>query len=121
MPNCLSQDLYHHNQLRVAEASKNTCNDISKTSVASFNDYSELGVEPDDEGVLDIGVSFNEWQKRGHSSHNGIASVIDLITGLPVDFEVMSNFCMKCSLAESNKSDNEDWKAKHALSCSKNF
>ena len=123
MPNCLSQDSYHQNQLRVAEASKNTFNDISKKSVkAIFNAYSELGVEPDDEGVLDIGVSFDgSWQKRGHSSHNGIASVIDLITGLPVDYEVLSNFCMKCSLAESNKSDNEDWKAKHAISCSKNF
>ena len=61
-------------------------------------------MEPDD-GVLDIGVSLDgSWQKRGHSSYNGVASVIDLITGRPIDYKGLSHFCMKCSLAESNKS-----------------
>ena len=90
MPNCLNQDSYHQNQVRVAEASKilsTMCQrDVSKKY--GFTAYSELGVEPDDEGVLDIGVSFNEWQKRGHSSHNGMVSVIDLITGLPLQSSV---------------------------------
>ena len=32
------------------------------------------------------------WQKRGHSSHNGIA--IDILTGYVVDFEVLANLCI---------------------------
>ena len=123
MHNCLSQDSYHQNQMKVAEASKNTFNDISKKSIETiFKAYAEIGVEPDDEGVLDIGVSFDgSWQKRGHSSNNGMASVIDLVTGLPIDYEVLSNFCIKCSLAERDQFDSDDWKTKHAPNCSRNF
>ena len=75
---------------------------------------------PDANGVLDVAVSFDgAWQRRGHSSHNGVASVIDLITGLPIDYEVLCNFCFKCQANE----ENEDcaWKEKHRLSCPKNF
>ena len=123
MLNCLSQDSYHQNQLKVAEASKNTFEDISNKSVkVIFDAYSKLGVDPDEKGVLDIGVTFDgSWQKRGHSSHDGMASVIDIVTGLPIDFEVLSNFCLKCSLAGINKLDSDDWKINHAPDCSKNF
>ena len=57
------------------------------------------------------------WQRRGFSSHNGVGSVIDLLTGLPVDFEVLSNFCSKC--ATKTNSD-PAWEEKHKPSCSKN-
>ena len=57
--------------------------------------------------------------KRGIThQHNGLASVIDLVTGLPIHYEVLSNFYMKCSLAERNISDSVDWKTKHAPNCS---
>ncbi len=39
----------------------------------------ELGVLPDEQGVQDIGISYDEsWRKSGYSSHNGIGSVVDL-------------------------------------------
>ena len=45
-----------------------------------------LGI-PDHEGVLDIFVSIDgSWQKRGRTSHNGIVTVIDIITGLVLDY-----------------------------------
>ena len=60
---------------------------------AIFNAYSALGVQPDDQGILDIAVSYDgAWQRHGFSSHNGVGLVIDLLTGLPLDFEVLSNF-----------------------------
>ena len=47
-----------------------------------FKEYESLEVVPDDNGVLDIAVSFDgSWQKRGHSFHNGIGSVTDKLTG----------------------------------------
>ena len=32
------------------------------------------------------------WQRRGLSSHNGVGVVIDLLSGLPIDFKVFSSF-----------------------------
>ena len=58
--------------------------------------------------------------KRGHTSHNGMASVIDLMTGLTIDFEVLSNYCNKSRIAEDKPVDLE-WKAQHSLVCQKNF
>ena len=53
-------------------------------------------VHPDKDGVLDIAVHFMvHGTERGHSSHSAMASTIDLLTGLPTDFEVLSNFCFK--------------------------
>ena len=57
-------------------------------------------------------------QKRGHSSHNGVASVLDLVTGFPVEFEILSNYCNKCKIAEGLPDDAE-WKAKHSVNCIK--
>ena len=76
---------------------------------------------PDKDEVLDIPVSFpGLWQKRGHSSHNDVASVIDLLTGFALDFEVLSNYCSKCKIAEGMP-DDSDWKEKHRANCPKNF
>ena len=49
-----------------------------------------------------------------------MASVIDLLTGAPIDFDVLSNFCFKCKIAEDHP-ENEEWKIKHAQNCTKNF
>ena len=83
--------------------------------------YKEIGVVPDKDGVLGISVSFDgTWQKRGYSSHNGVASVIGMLTGFPIDFEVLSNYCNKCKIVEGLPDDPE-WKEKHKANCPKNF
>ncbi len=55
---------------------------------------------PDKDGILDIAVSYDgTWQRRGvggHSLYNGAGPVIDLLTGLPLDYEVLCNFCHQC-------------------------
>ena len=122
MPHCLSQGGYTKNMERLEKSSLETFSAISeKTKDAIVDSYGEIGVLPDENGVLDIAVSFDgSWQKRGYSSHNGMASVIDLITGFPIDFEVLSNYCNKCKIAEENPHDPE-WQAKHSPNCPKNF
>ena len=118
----MNRSAYQKSQNRIEEASKKTFNEISEVSVKAIaSEYAKLGVDPDENGVLDIGVSYDgSWQKRGHSSHNGMASVIDMVTGLPIDYEVLSNFCLKCKVAESKDPSNE-WKENHAKNCPKNF
>ena len=45
----------------------------------------------------DIAVSYDgSWLTWGHSSQIGVTSVIDLLTGLCVDFNVLSKYCQKC-------------------------
>ncbi|GFU99766.1 uncharacterized protein TNCV_1918781 [Trichonephila clavipes] len=51
-------------------------------------------------GVLDITVSFDgSWQKRGYKSLYGIGVVIDLLTGLVIDYEILSKYCTECTAA----------------------
>ncbi|GFU86694.1 uncharacterized protein TNCV_2881141 [Trichonephila clavipes] len=45
-------------------------------------------------GVIDITVLYDgTWQKRGHSSLYGIGIVIDILTGLIIDYEILSKYC----------------------------
>lgn len=120
MPCVLSQNAYIMHNNKLEQGSMDTFRVMSETTdKAIFKAYKDVGVEPDEDGILNIAVSYDgAWQKRGYSSHNGVASVIDLLTGMPVDFEVLSNFCSKCD----GKGDADaEWKEKHASSCSKNY
>ncbi|XP_077521463.1 uncharacterized protein LOC144132728 [Amblyomma americanum] len=67
-----------------------------------------------------IAVSFDgSWMTRGHSSHIGVGTVIELFTGLVLDFVVLSNFCAGCE--QGPKEDDPtypSWKQSHI--CQKN-
>ena len=122
MPFIPSQDTYTKMHNRMEKAATATFKSISQQSRDIIaNAYEEIGVHEDEHGILDIAVSYDgTWQKRGHTSHNGAAAVIDLLTGLPIDYEVLSNYCSKCTNEDDEAADPE-WKARHAESCSRNF
>ena len=99
LPYALRRDAHVNAQTKVSEACSKVFQDISlQTRKAIEEAYSEIGVSSDDhQSVLNIWVSFDgSWQKQGFNSHNGVGSIIDLPTGLPIYFEVLSNFCFKC-------------------------
>lgn len=49
------------------------------------------------EDSTDIAVAFDgTWQKRGHSSINGVMTVTSFDSGKVLDFECLSKFCNKC-------------------------
>lgn len=121
LPCKLSRELYASSQKKIEKnAAMMTFEDMSKKSNYEIRKaYGEVGVQPDSEGTLDIGVSFDgSWQKRGHTSHNGIGCTIDLLTGLPIDYEVLSNFSFKCKTSENKDAE---WERKHKMNCPKNF
>ena len=63
--------------------------------------YIQEGYADQNDEKVDIAVSFDgTWQKRGHTSHNGIGIAIDLLTAYVVDFEVLSNICVHCERFE---------------------
>ena len=124
MPNCLSHTAYQTVQSKLNVATKDTFLEVSKTvQQAIVKSYEEVGVKPDCDGVLEIGVSYDgSWHKRGHSSHTGIGVVIDLLTGLPVDYEVLSSYCLQCQLAPTNDDENlHEWQQNQSSKCSKNY
>ena len=53
----------------------------------------------DCDGILEVGVSFdNNWMTRGHKTHANVGFVIECKTGFVLDFEVVSNPCIVCSM-----------------------
>ncbi|XP_077502060.1 uncharacterized protein LOC144113044 [Amblyomma americanum] len=66
-------------------------------------------------GSTNVAVMFDgTWQKRGHKSHNGVGTAISLLTGLCLDFEVLSNYCLSCSRHKALEDEEEQiWQASH--------
>ncbi|XP_076439059.1 uncharacterized protein LOC143277962 [Babylonia areolata] len=81
-----------------------------------------IGV-PDREGILNVSVSIDgSWQKRGHSSHSGVVTVMDIMTGLILDYIALSNYCIVCETGP--KPDDPtygEWLENHRPKCQKNI
>lgn len=46
------------------------------------------------EGIINLSVSYDgTWHKRGHTSNYGLGIVIDVLTGLVIDFHILSKYC----------------------------
>ncbi|GBM87288.1 hypothetical protein AVEN_2185-1 [Araneus ventricosus] len=53
------------------------------------------------EEEIDVCVSYDgTWQKQGHISLHGIGIIIDILTGLVIDFEVLNKYCQDCVNSE---------------------
>lgn len=97
--------------------------------MAVFRKYEELGIFPDEYGILNIEVSYDgTWLTRGHKSHISIGFVAEIYTGFVLDMEVLSDFCRQCSRLETQKRKGEineekysNAKEKHQPACAKNF
>ncbi|GFW78913.1 uncharacterized protein TNCV_2973021 [Trichonephila clavipes] len=56
--------------------------------------------------IIDVSVSYEgTWQKRerGHTSNLGLGIIIDILSGLVLDFEVLSKYCQNCVVAGRDK------------------
>ncbi|CAN8016792.1 unnamed protein product, partial [Ixodes persulcatus] len=77
----------------------------------------------DSSELLDVSVSFDgTWHKRGHTSHFGLGAVIELDSGLVLDFSVQSNYCHACSMGpKDGEARYQEWMQSHKEVCQKNF
>ena len=92
---------------------------VEKVAIASMI---QTAVEIKEKEGSDIGVSFDgTWQRRGHSSLNGVEAAISITTGKVVDCEVLSRYCNNCALhiplKETNPAVHEAWKVDHEGKC----
>ncbi|XP_054260040.1 uncharacterized protein LOC128984722 [Macrosteles quadrilineatus] len=75
---------------------------------------------------IDIGVSYDgAWQKRGFTSKYGVGCVIEVVTGLVIDYVVLSKYCRICQRKISELGRNSpqfnEWFAIHKPKCQANF
>ncbi|KAK8736079.1 hypothetical protein OTU49_005223, partial [Cherax quadricarinatus] len=78
--------------------------------------------------ILDIDVTYDgTWHTRGHHSNIGIGVIIDALTKLVIDYQVLCKFCNICSYRKScwNKKIISDAKCEelvegHKPQCHKN-
>ncbi|GBM18207.1 hypothetical protein AVEN_151738-1 [Araneus ventricosus] len=85
--------------------------------------HNELA-SPSDENI-DITVPYDgTWQKRGHTSLYGISIVVDILTGLVFDYEILSKYCSECTTAKrdlgEHSADFSIWYKAHKPECSEN-
>ena len=74
--------------------------------------------------LLDVTVSFDgSWQKRGHTSLYGFGAVVEVDTGLVLDYTVASKYCHACALKLSKWDEDspefQNWYPTH--DCCKDF
>ena len=123
-PIYMSKLTFQGSKNNIIAGSRESFEEIAKRSVEKIRErYGELGIVPDKDDVLDVAVSFDgSWHRPGNSSHNGLGVVIELLTGLPIDFQVLYNFCHQCYKSPEKDDPNyAEWISNHTAKCSKNY
>ena len=77
--------------------------------------YKELDPSIDENGIIDITVSYDgTWMTRGFQSMYCVGCIVDVITGLALDFSVKSLYCQSCTSAKARLGADTPW-GRHAL------
>ena len=93
---------FHEKESRIISAIIDNTEDVLKESVSQVKEAYSTMDPAMCTSPLCITVSFDgSWHKRGHTSSYGVAAVIDIYTGLVVDYVVLSKYCHACSLKKA--------------------
>lgn len=125
---CFSNNTYYkHLSTVVEEAGKLKHDVLSKSREIVHETHTQLNAQSDTD-IVDIMASYDgTYHKRGFTSLYGLGFVFDVITGLIVDYEVMSKYCHQCVCSEnffgSDTPDFDIWFQHHKNSgeCGKNY
>lgn len=95
----------HHCDIIYNEMNKYFVKTNAAAHKAVFDYYTDHhDNQPDADGILNIEVSFDgTWMTRGHKSHVGVGFVIEVHTGIVIDFEVLCNYCRTCSISSKTR------------------
>ena len=83
-------------------------NDIVTTALQAVaeNCMQEAAKEAvmENEGSMDIAVAIDgSWQKRGHTSLNGVVTATSVDTGKVIDVECLSKYCQQCKMPQKKE------------------
>ncbi|CAN8026270.1 unnamed protein product [Ixodes persulcatus] len=126
-PSPMHLKMYRNTAEKVHEASMAAARDVMQEAATAvrgaqmFEDGEDHVNNADD--LLDICVSYDgTWQKRGHTSNFGFGAVIEVNTGLVLDFSVHSKYCHGCNLGPKEDAEGyQAWMESHKDVCQKNF
>ena len=116
LPLLMAKSTYSNINNTLHQAYESVAEESMQTAGKELHELSEQASE-----VKDCKVSVDgTWQKRGHSSLNGVVTVIISTIGKCLDVAVMSKFCKSCQHWSDKKDHpaNEKWAATHV--CMKN-
>ncbi|KAE8742809.1 hypothetical protein FOCC_FOCC011667 [Frankliniella occidentalis] len=127
--NSLEHSAFYLHMHRLQEETKEIREKILEESRAAVHAaYIELDSTLEDQPLLELTISIDgSWHRRGHTSLYGFVAAIDVLTGLVVDFEILSKFCLMCSLAATQHGEDseeyKEWREDHIEKneCSINF
>lgn len=93
-----------------------------KLEANESNDNGKANERNDENTIQNVDVTYDgSWPQRGHSSLHGFGSVIDILTGFVIDFEVVSKFCHVCKQAIADLGEDSPefffWYEGHAPDC----
>ena len=117
---------FQKKQHRVLDAFISAAEDILKESAAAVKAHLQETEGDTEDGIRDITVSFDgSWHKRGHTSLYGIGVVVEITTGLVLDYVVLSKYCHACVIHEAQlgagTEDFDEWFRGHQAQCAKNY
>ena len=94
---------YHSHVKIITAASMQVANDVICEAAETVRSvHRELDPSIDTSDVIDLTVSFDgSWMTRGHKSLYGIGCVVEVVTGLVIDFAIVSLYCHMCACAAS--------------------
>ncbi|KAJ8377932.1 hypothetical protein AAFF_G00249950 [Aldrovandia affinis] len=100
IPGIRTTTYLRHNKTVTAAEIKRGLESLHRTREQVRQAYADLDpdvaelLREDPDAVINISVSFDgTWHKRVFTSHYGIGVCIDLLTGLVIDYEVLSSYC----------------------------
>ncbi|GBN44071.1 hypothetical protein AVEN_22480-1 [Araneus ventricosus] len=79
------------------------------------------------ESCLSNEVSYDDiWQKRGHTSLYGNGIVVDILTGIVIEHEILSKYFPECTTVERDLGEQSAdflhlWYEAHKPECSENY
>ena len=124
---CLHHKTYAAHVKGVAQATNTvTTSTLDDAARVVRRVYRERDPSLPADGVIDLTVSYDgSWMTRGHRSLYGIGCVIDVVTGLVLDFAVLSRYCQCCTYASTRyggvaTAEFQQWKASHT-DCQANY
>ncbi|KAG7172195.1 hypothetical protein Hamer_G009538 [Homarus americanus] len=86
--------------------------------------YGEIGRHPDTDGILNIDVSYESaWLDQGPERYYGVGVVIELYTGIVLDWEFVSSYCHECKEKKEDEVQGsyDEWKRSHERNCNMNY
>ena len=89
--------------------------------------YRDIDSSIGHDDTITLTVSYDgSWMTRGHKSQYGIGCIIEVITGLVIDLQVMSLYCQRCAYASTRHSGRytaafKEWYVTHEPECNQNY